>query len=67
MCLYFVIMNGFARPEEVTEPALHISCEISILRIILSCHTMLEIIQVLDVQEMLGYTLGSIQVVQDAK
>ena len=32
MCLYFVIMNGFARSEEVvTEPALHVSRCISIL------------------------------------
>ena len=58
MCLYFVIMNGFVRSEEVvTEPALHVSCCVSILRIISSCHAMLEIIQVLDVQEVLGGSL----------
>ena len=68
MCLYFVIMNGFARSEEVvTEPALRVSRCVSILHIVLSCHTMLEIAQVLDVQEMLGSTVGLIQVVQDAE
>ena len=59
MCLYFVIMNGFARSEEVvTEPALHVSRYMSILCIVLSCYAMFEIIQVLDVQEMLGSALG---------
>ena len=68
MCLYFVSMNGFARAEEVvTEPALHVSCEMSILHITSSCDTMLEIIQVLDVQEMLGGSFGKIQTVQDAE
>ena len=58
MCLYFKGMNGFARSEEVvTEPALHVSCEMSILRIISSCDTMFEIVQVLDIQEMLGNAL----------
>ena len=58
MYLYFVIMNGFARSEEVvTEPALRVSRCVSILRIILKKDAMLEIAQVLDVQEMLGSTL----------
>ena len=68
MCLYFVIMNGFARSEEVvTEPALHVSRCVSILHITLTKDTMFEIAQVLDVQEMLGSTVGLIQVVQDAE
>ena len=68
MYLYFVIMNGFARCEEVvTESALHVSRCVSILCIVLSCYAMLEIIQVLDVQEVLGGSLGKIQVVQDAE
>ena len=54
MCLYFVSMNGFARSEEVvTEPALHVSCCISILCITLTKDAMFEIAQVLDVQEVL--------------
>ena len=70
MCLYFVVMNGFARSEEVvTESAPYVSCEISILRIVLSCHTMFEIIQVLDVQEVLGnFVLPLLPcIIQDAK
>ena len=55
MYLYFVSMNGFARSEEVvTEPALHVSCCMSILCITLAKNAMFEIAQVLDVQEMLG-------------
>ena len=55
MCLYFVVMNGFVKSEEVvTEPALHVSCCISILRITLTKHAMFEIAQILDVQEVLG-------------
>ena len=48
MCLYFVIMNGFARSEEVvTEPALRVSRCIPILRITLTKDTMFEIAQTL--------------------
>ena len=48
MYLYFVIMNGFARSEEVvTEPALRVSRCVSILHIVLSCHAMFEIAQTL--------------------
>ena len=47
MCLYFVIMNGFARSEEVvTEPVLRVSCEMSILRINTTKDAMFEIAQV---------------------
>ena len=68
MYLYFVSMNGFARPEEVVaESALCVSRCMTILRITSSCHAMLEIIQVLDVQEVLWGALGKIQVVQDAE
>ena len=59
MCLYSVSMNGFVRSEEVvTESAFHVSCEMSILHITLTKNAMFEIIQVLDVQEMLGSALG---------
>ena len=55
MCLYFMSMNGFVRSEEVvTEPALHVSCCISVLCITLTKDVMFEIAQVLDVQEVLG-------------
>ena len=58
MGLYLMSMNGIARSKEVvTEPVLHVSCCISILRIILKKDAMLEIAQVLDIQEMLGSTL----------
>ena len=64
MCLYFVIMNGFARSEEVvTEPALHVSCCISILRITLTKHAMFEIAQIIDVQEVIeNFVLSSSRV-----
>ena len=59
MYLYFVIMNGFARSEEViTEPTLHVSRKIFILRIASSYHAMLEVAQVFDIQEML-WMLGA--------
>ena len=49
MYLYFVVMNGFVRSEEVvTEPALHISRCISILRIILTKDAKFEIAQILE-------------------
>ena len=68
MYLYFVIMNGFARSEEVVaESALRVSRKVFILRITSSCHTMLEIIHILDVQEVFGRSLGKIQIVQDAE
>ena len=57
MYLYLVSTNGFVRSKEVTELALQISCRVSILRIVLSCHEMFEIAHVLDVQEVLGCTL----------
>ena len=68
MCLYFMSMNGFARSEEVvTEPALHVSRYISILHIVLSCHAMFEIIQVLDVQEVLWKNFLTTCVIHDVK
>ena len=71
MCLYFVVMNGFARSEEVvTESAFHVShCIFIILCITLTKHAMFEIIQVLDVQEMLGnFVLPLLPcIIQDAK
>ena len=58
MYLYFVSMNVFARPEEVVaESALCVSRCIAILRITSSHHTMLEVVQVLDVQEVLWSAL----------
>ena len=50
-------MHRGDRTEEVTELALRVSCRVSILHITLSCHAMLEIAQVLDVREMLGFML----------
>ena len=48
MCLYFVSMNGFARSEEVvTEPALRVSCCMSIPCITLTKDAMFEIAQIL--------------------
>ena len=59
MYLYFVIMNGFVRSEEVvTESAFHVSRCVSILCITLTKDAMFEIAQVLDVQEMFGSALG---------
>ena len=48
MYLHFVIMNDFARSEEVvTESVLRVSCEMSILCITLTKDAMLEIAQIL--------------------
>ena len=58
MCLHLMCVHRGYRTEEVTEPALQVSCRVSILPIVLSCNTMLEIIQILDVQEALGGALG---------
>ena len=47
MYLYFVIMNGVARSEEVvTEPALRVSCEMIFLCITLTKDAMFEIAQI---------------------
>ena len=64
MYLYFVVMNGFARSEDVaTEPALQVSCEISIFRITLTKHAMFEIAQIIDVQEVIeNFVLSSSRV-----
>ena len=43
-----MVLDGCLRSNEVTEPALHDSCEIIILRITLTKDTMLEIAQVLE-------------------
>ena len=50
MYLYFVSMNGFAISEEVTKPALRVSCEMSILRINMTKDAMFELAQILEHQ-----------------
>ena len=51
MYLHFVIMNDFARSEEVvTESVLRVSCEMSILCITLTKDAMFEIAQILEHQ-----------------
>ena len=51
MYWYYVIMNGFARSEEVvTEPALRVSRCIPILRITLTKDAIFEIAQILEHQ-----------------
>ena len=54
MYLYFMVLGNCLISKEVTEPALFVSGEISILHIILVIDALFESGQVLDVQEVFG-------------
>ena len=54
MCLYFLVLDSSLWSKEVTEPSLHVSCEMIRLCIALTKDAMFEIAQILDVQKVLG-------------